>query len=371
MSKRVREVVRTAPVTTIGLGDFCLYDGSNILVETLQYESPFILITVNKAWNRFFATMDNEEPWDTRLKRWKLASIVNRETELAYRNYMDFDKHIHMNEALHQYVIVFWLKETRSFNVIYSRSKDHPNPVGGLMSGTTYIGKVLFEEFIEDVVITRMMASRNWSKSKYFGMTREEIKVYWKSNANKGTYMHKQIENYYNGLPYDAHSKEMDLFFEYEGERLTNEDLIPYRNELMIYDLKLRWCGSVDMIYIPRDPAKQFDKDGKRIVFLYDWKRTEKIDTSNRWQKGISPITKDVEDCKYKHYWYQLVLYEVIVTRVFNWVVHGKMLVKLHPDQDKPILMPVECTPLDKARLIRQRRKELTSLPPPPLAINS
>ena len=353
MAKRAREDVDGQ----LGLGDFCDC-GGEVLIETLQYESPFVLITVNKAWHKFFVDLHEEENWDARLKRWKLSILVNRETELAYINYIDRDKHIYMNEALHQYVIVHWTKE--AFNIIYSRSKDHPNKERCLMSGTTYIGSILFSEFIPDIVIANMMASRNWPNSKYFGMKPDQIKALWREKARLGSEMHKNIENYYNGLPYDATTKEFQLFLQFEEKRIRENELIPFRVELMIFDILLMWSGSIDMIYIPKDPAKQFDKDGRRIVHLYDWKRTEKIDRENRWQKGISPITEDMDDSTYNHYWYQLVLYEVIVIRTLGWVVAGKCLVKLHPDQNEPILMEVICTPLQKARLIRYRRAQLT-----------
>ena len=48
------------------------------------------------------------------------------------------------------------------------------------------------------------MKSPKWPESKYYGMTKEEIKKSWNDNgdnaAKLGTDMHKMFEDYYNGL---------------------------------------------------------------------------------------------------------------------------------------------------------------------------
>ena len=59
-----------------------------------------------------------------------------------------------------------------------------------------------FRKFDADATITKMMGSNNWPNSKYFGLTREEIKDSWERNrdeaAKAGTEMHYNIECYYN-----------------------------------------------------------------------------------------------------------------------------------------------------------------------------
>ena len=42
-----------------------------------------------------------------------------------------------------------------------------------------------FGHFDADKIITKMMKGRNWRKSKYFGMSREEIKEGWKKMVKK------------------------------------------------------------------------------------------------------------------------------------------------------------------------------------------
>ena len=42
-----------------------------------------------------------------------------------------------------------------------------------------------FDEFDADAIITTMMKGKGWSKSKYFGQTREEIKAGWEKGRDE------------------------------------------------------------------------------------------------------------------------------------------------------------------------------------------
>ena len=57
-----------------------------------------------------------------------------------------------------------------------------------------------------------MMGGANWQNSKYFGMTREEIKDQWSANGKEamveGNRLHKDIEEFYNDEEVDNDSKE-------------------------------------------------------------------------------------------------------------------------------------------------------------------
>ena len=76
----------------------------------------------------------------------------------------------------------------------------------GYTSVTTLIHKA-FEKFNADKIIDGMMNSPKWSDSKYFGMTKPEIKQMWNKNgqeaAKMGTAMHEMFEFHYNGIHED------------------------------------------------------------------------------------------------------------------------------------------------------------------------
>ena len=67
----------------------------------------------------------------------------------------------------------------------------------GYTSVTTYIHS-LFPEFNADKIINKMMKSKKWPQSKYYGMTKEEIKQSWDKNrdetATAGTNFHRAVE---------------------------------------------------------------------------------------------------------------------------------------------------------------------------------
>lgn len=76
-----------------------------------------------------------------------------------------------------------------------------------------------FEQFDADAIIERMMSGHNWPQSKYYGMTRDQIKATWDKTrddaAAAGTAMHYNIECVYNGSrleDVDDGSIEFDTF---------------------------------------------------------------------------------------------------------------------------------------------------------------
>ena len=60
------------------------------------------------------------------------------------------------------------------------------------------------------------MKSNKWSKNKYFGMTKEEIKEGWKTKGNNaakdGTKLHYDIECHYNKMDVENSSIEYGHF---------------------------------------------------------------------------------------------------------------------------------------------------------------
>lgn len=333
------------------------------LIETLRFGSPFVLIAVNKGWNRFFALADEEEPWDKRLERWKMRDVTG-ERELARLNPHERDFHVDMNEILHKYTIIYWNKETKAFPIVlHSRPKDDPDRYFGLMSVTTFID-TLFEEFDADKVIKKMMASRNWPSSKYYGKTPDEIKKEWDTTRDEastaGTAMHLNLENYYNGKEYDSKTPEFLLFDEYNQEILSANEIEPYRSEQMVFDIPLMLSGSIDMQYCFRAEGEKYDKQGRLRIKLVDWKRSKELKKWNQYQKGKSPLTDAMDDCNFNHYVMQLRIYKLILERNYNVVVVDMYLIILHPNQKKYIKVSITCTPLEIARIIRYRRKQLT-----------
>ncbi len=341
------------PVLTLGNVDTAVKER---IVDTLEFDSP-VLILINKEWNLFMKN-DQDESWDARFKRWYLSHIPT--TDLAYINYHDRDKHINMNEVLHKYTITYWLKESKSFSIIHSRPKSDPLRYKGLMSPTGFIDFV-WDPFNEDEVLAKMRKSR-YPNPKYIGMSDEQIKAQWEKTrseaADLGTAMHLNLEDYYNKRPYDNTTKEFALF-EVHEKRFLKDELIEWRTEQRIFDLSLMFSGSVDMVFIYKDPLKRYNSKGQLIIFIYDWKRSKEIKETNRWQKGNCWLTEKVDDCNLQHYFMQLRIYQTIYERCYNYEVASLNLLVLHPNQNEPLHIKVPLSNLEKARIIRYRKSLL------------
>ena len=132
-------------------------------------------------------------------------------TYLAQQNPHPRDKDISLDESTHTYTI-------------NGESGKH-------MSVTRWIHS-LFPAFDADAIIDKMMASDKWSKSKYFGMTKEEIKDGWNKNGREasaaGTKLHEDIEYFWNNEPRDNDSIEYGYFQKFVEQY---EHLKPWRTE--------------------------------------------------------------------------------------------------------------------------------------------
>jgi hypothetical protein len=201
----------------------------------------------------------------------------------------------------------------------------------GYISSTTLVHS-LFPAFDADAIITKMMNSKRWPASPYFGKSPEQIKDGWDRNRDKaasaGTAMHENIEMYYNQEPHETSSKEFSMFSNYVKDF---DDLVPFRTEWEIFDDLAMVAGSVDMVY--KDPVNP------GCLIIADWKRSKEIKTSNRWQRGSDPLTRHLQDCNFVHYSLQLALYKNILENRYGQTVTGTFLVILHPNQHNYIKM--------------------------------
>lgn len=239
------------------------------------------------------------------------------------------DAYIHFEEKSHTYTI------------------DLTSPHKPYTSVTTWI-HTLFPSFDADKIINNMMRSKNWPKSRYFGLNKDEIKASWETNrdqaATSGTNMHFLIECFYNlesdqqrelmdrcsTLPIspDTLPVEFSYFLKYENELKDHEilpeyDLTPYRTEWTIFDEELFMAGSVDMIYKCR-------KTGELVIA--DWKRSKEIKKTNAWESAKVECISHIPNSNFWHYSLQLNLYKYILEKCYGEKVVELFLVCLHPD---------------------------------------
>tara|TARA_A100001015_G_C15038530_1_gene737916 strand:- start:1230 stop:2075 length:846 start_codon:yes stop_codon:yes gene_type:complete len=218
-------------------------------------------------------------------------------------------------------------------------------------SVTTWVHS-LFPEFNADLIIDKMQTSKNWLKSKYYNMSKQDIIKLWDKNkteaANAGTKLHNDIENYYNGIQVENNSLDYQQFLDFAKNNLN---LRSYRTEWTIFDEPLKLAGSIDMVF------KDSDTDE---LYIYDWKRTKKIWYSKINQDyAIPECIQHIPSTNYWHYTFQLNVYKAILERNYDIKISKLKLVCFYPEQYKYKQHNVNIMDKEIQDLIESRLSEL------------
>lgn len=208
-------------------------------------------------------------------------------------------------------------------------------------SVTTWVHKH-FEKFDSDKIIRNMMRSKNWTNSKYFGKTANQIKNEWEKNkneaANAGTKMHYDIECFYNDC-YDDTNTSIEFSYFKNFQKDIGSTMKPYRTEWMVYHEDYKLAGSIDMVFENPDGTLQ----------IYDWKRCKEIKKINAWDKySTTPEIDFIPDTNYWHYSLQLNTYKKILEEKYGKKVTNMYLVCLHPENKNNNYLRFEVKSLQK-----------------------
>ena len=248
---------------------------------------------------------------------------------LATKNCHARDQYIQFFEEGHKYVVLF------EPNVRYT-------------SVTTW-NHSHFPHFDADAVISNMMKGRGWKEGhKYWGLTAEQIKAMWATNASAvsgaGTDLHFEIECFNNEprLECEYTNKELyDLYMSNNGATHESRplewqyfinfvkdfpNLKPFRTEWVIYNEDVKISGSIDMIYENQDGT----------LSIYDWKRAKNITRVNNFNRfALPPQICHLPDSNFWHYALQLNTYKTIIEAKYGRTVRDLFLVRLHPDAEE------------------------------------
>jgi hypothetical protein len=212
------------------------------------------------------------------------------------------DKNIVMDEPTHVY---------------YLNSK----PIS--ISGTGFL-HLFFEPFNSKKAAEQLFKNAKVG-TKYYGKTVDEILEMWNSGTNAGTIMHKNIEDFWNGinkLEEIGDKTKFGLFHQCYGW-LKKIGLEPYRTEWIIYDEDYDIAGSID--FVAKNP-----QTGK--YWVIDWKRSNQLRRNSFGKKcGLGPCS-DIEDCNGFHYQIQVNLYKHILEKRYGIEIEQCCVINLHPD---------------------------------------
>lgn len=233
-----------------------------------------------------------------------------------------------------------------------------------------------FPKFDSDVVISKMMKSPKWSSSKYYGMTKYEIKKKWsddgKDASSKGTLMHEDIERYFNKEEVlNPNSVEFSYFLKFWEEfQQVNPGFEPYRTEWLVYDkgvdevsdeskdksaVKEHDKGMDEVCDESKDKSADKEKDKEKDkenavagsidfllkdkygrIVIVDWKRSKEIKEENKFEKGLG-VFSHLDNCNFWHYSLQLNIYRHILETRYNKEVVGMYIAVFHPDNSSHI----------------------------------
>lgn len=164
--------------------------------------------------------------------------------------------------------------------------------------------------------------------------TEEEVLDEYLTNrdeaAEKGTYLHNQIENFLKGDDYEPDSEEFQMFLNFYNKEIQKRNLIFFDAERMIISNKYNVAGTIDCL---------FKKDDSNEYVMLDWKRSKKliIDGYPRifgFGFALSELS-NLDNSSYYRYCLQQNIYKQIVETEYSMKISSMKLVVLHDNYPK------------------------------------
>jgi len=254
---------------------------------------------------------------------------------LSFKNKHPRDEHIVFYEPTHTYYI--------------NGSSD------GVISCTKFLHE-FFPHFDPDVTIEKMMKSKKWTSSVWYGKTATEIKNEWNSKGQEaskaGTAMHLAIEQFLHGSPEEISSetyttKEWKYFMNFWND--VSNNLVPYRSEWEVWMDEFKLAGSIDMVF--------YRKSDNSYV-IYDWKRSKDIKTENNFANGYGPVSH-LPDSNYWHYTLQLNTYKYFLEQHYGLNVSDMYLVIIHPDAKNYMQLRLNHLDTEVVEMLQCRKRAL------------
>lgn len=171
--------------------------------------------------------------------------------------------------------------------------------------------------------------------------------------AEKGTFLHNQIENFLKGNKFDSDSKEFELFLNFYDKEIKKRNIAFFDAEKMIYSDKYNVAGTIDCL---------FKKNDTNEYIMLDWKRSKKLIIDGRprifgFGYALSELS-NLDNSSYYRYCLQQNIYKHIVESEFSIKISSMKLVVLHENYtDYHVVNVPEMTKETKIILTSLRHK--------------
>lgn len=143
--------------------------------------------------------------------------------------------------------------------------------------------------------------------------------------AEKGTFLHNQIENFLKGNEYNSDSKEFEMFLNFYDKEIKKRNIAFFDAEKMIYSDKYNVAGTIDCL---------FKKNDTNEYIMLDWKRSKKLVIDGRprifgFGYALSELS-NLDNSSYYRYCLQQNIYKYIVENEFSMKISSMQLIVLH-----------------------------------------
>lgn len=143
--------------------------------------------------------------------------------------------------------------------------------------------------------------------------------------AEKGTYLHNQIELFLKKAAFDSDLKEFELFLDFYDKEIKPRNLLFFDAERVIFSDKYNVAGTIDCL---------FKKENKDEYVMLDWKRSKKLIIDGRpkiygYGYALSELNT-LDNSSYNRYCLQQNIYKHIVETEYSMKISSMKLVVLH-----------------------------------------
>lgn len=143
--------------------------------------------------------------------------------------------------------------------------------------------------------------------------------------AEKGTFLHNQIEKFLKKSEFDSDSKEFELFLRFYNKEIKERNLVFFDAEKMIFSDKYNVAGTIDCL---------FKKENNAEYVMLDWKRSKKLIIDGRprifgYGYALSELNT-LDNSSFNRYCLQQNIYKLIAETEYGMKISSMKLVVLH-----------------------------------------
>ena len=143
--------------------------------------------------------------------------------------------------------------------------------------------------------------------------------------AEKGTYLHNQIERYLKGIEFDSESIEFGFFLDFYMKEIKPRNLLFFDAEKVVFSNQYNVAGTIDCL---------FKKKTRDEYVMLDWKRSKKLIIDGRprifgYGYALSEL-HSLDNSSFNRYCLQQNIYKHIAETEYGMKVSSMKLVVLH-----------------------------------------